>query len=81
MNNHEMFIEKTFGENIRGNKFPIDWFYSAGGYIWNNETVKCRTCGQTATYRVQISNHLYEPLGSEYYCGDCVPEDHAPRHD
>lgn len=57
-----------------GNRFPIKFYINPDGYLYKEKRVECRTCGNTATRRLEVYNHIHEPQGSFYYCESCVPK-------
>lgn len=54
--------------NIHGRPFPVKFYMNPGGYTRSD----CRVCHDTAIWRIEIYNHVYEPNGSEYYCKEHV---------
>ena len=71
----ERLLGTVYKISTYGNKFPIEYYVSPEGFKWKEKDVFCRTCKKNkATYQLAISNHLFEPQGSEYYCGSCVPK-------
>ncbi len=60
-----------------GNPYPIKFYYRPAGY----PQAPCHACHKTATWRLEVYNHLQEPQGSEYWCNTHVPEAKPEYHD
>jgi len=73
--NKEKYLGTVYRLSIYRNKFPIEYYLSLEGFSFRGKEILCRSCHKNkATYQLAISNHLYEPQGSEYYCSSCVPK-------
>lgn len=65
------------GVSVWGNRFPVKVFENPEGFSYDGQKAACGFCGQLATIKHQIYNHLHEPQGSSYYCDNHEPPQHA----
>ena len=62
-------LKTTVTPGAWGNPNYVETYYNSIGYKY-----PCRTCGGKATYQLALSDHLFQPQGSLYYCDkDCPP--------
>jgi hypothetical protein len=71
----ESYIGEVMLLNQQGREFLVKHFISPDGYTVRGIKAMCEKCRTTpAIYRSEIYDHVFNPIGSEYYCVSCLPE-------
>lgn len=69
MKKTEMYVRETLVPNQKtGREFLVKFYQN-----YDNYSYPCKICTKPSIYRIEIYNHIYEPLWSEYYCTKCIP--------